>query len=159
GDGGPPADGGGGAQKSANPQPKVTDCGGTVATPATGICAGTAPGASGKVFRGTVLCPEGGLPKGQGLIDDARSVLCVGGGGPPDPAYAAASVVSCPDGVISPGLINPHDHISYANNGPIGHGTERYEHRHDWRTGAHGHTKITTKSGASQIVQTFAELR
>ena len=41
--------------------------------------------------------------------------------------------VDCADGVISPGLINPHDHIGYTEGWPIDHGDKRYEHRHDWR--------------------------
>ena len=61
--------------------------------------------------------------------------------------------------MISPGLINPHDHISFANNPPKGHGTERYDHRHEWRKGKNGHTKISVQSGASTAVVQFAELR
>ena len=38
--------------------------------------------------------------------------------------------------MISPGLINAHDHITYNGNKPSSHGDIRYDHRSDWRTGA-----------------------
>ncbi len=148
-----------GPTQSINPQPKVTECPRAPLTPGSGTCEVASTGTAGKVFRGTVLAPEEVLHRGEVLIDDAGKILCVGCDCSADPAYAAATAVDCAEGVISPGLINPHDHITFANNPPLGHGTERYEHRHDWRVGAHNHGKILYKSGASQTVQTFAELR
>jgi cytosine/adenosine deaminase-related metal-dependent hydrolase len=138
----------------------VTDCGrAALKPPKSGTCSVVSQGTAGKVFRGTVLAPESVLHGGEVVIDDKGTITCAACDCSTTAGYKSASVIECANGVISPGLINPHDHISYANNAPIGHGTERYEHRHDWRTGAHGHTKITYKSGASQAVQAFAELR
>src|SRR6185295_6763791 len=76
--------------------------------------------------------------------------------------------VTCANGVISPALINPHDHITFAQNSPIGantplanggHGTERYEHRNQWRKGQDGHTKLTAPGGATTADILLAELR
>src|SRR6185436_10807240 len=74
-------------------------------------------------------------------------------------AYNAATQVSCKDAIVSPGLINPHDHISFANTPPKPHGNERYEHRHDWRKGLRQHTKITTAGTAPANTVRAAELR
>ena len=74
-------------------------------------------------------------------------------------ADGQGSVVSCPYGVISPGLINAHDHISFIQNHPIGHGDERYEHRHDWRKGNNGHTRLSVSGSASWQEKAWGELR
>ena len=42
-------------------------------------------------------------------------------------------MIDCPEGVISPGLINPHDHITYTEGDPLAPTSKRYDHRHDWR--------------------------
>ena len=73
-----------------------------------------------------------------------------------------ATVVSCANGVITPGLINPHDHITFnAPNKPALHGTERYDHRHDWRKGRGSFNKISSskKSGSGKAQVLYSELR
>jgi cytosine/adenosine deaminase-related metal-dependent hydrolase len=141
-----------------NPQPKVTECGGAVASAGSAVCAVTKVGTLGKVIRGTVLGPEEVFHNGEVLIDQDGVIQCVGCNCKSRSGYDTASIVSCPDGVISPGLINPHEHLTYQNNKPIGHGTERYENRSDWQ-GARGHTRLDYKSGANQTVQAYGELR
>ncbi len=138
---------------------KVTECGGPAITPpTTGTCSVT-DGTSGKVFRGTVLAPNEVLHRGEVLVNDAGIIVCSSCDCSAAPGYAQATVIACANGVISPGLINPHDHITYANNAPVGHGTERFDHRNEWRTGANGHTDLQYNSGASIAVVQFAELR
>ncbi len=143
-----------------NPQPKVTECGGSLPSAGSGVCAVTKSGAAGTmtVLRGNVLGAEEVFHGGEVLIDTNGLVVCTGCSCKSDPGYAAASIVSCPDGVISPGLINPHEHLTYQNNKPIGHGEERYENRSDWQ-GARGHKRLDYKSGANQTVQAYGELR
>ena len=58
----------------------------------------------------------------------------------------AATVITCPDAVISPGLINGHDHITYTNQAPDSWGDERFDHRHDWRKNKNGHTNHNADS-------------
>jgi len=127
--------------------------------PAQGTCEVDSVGTSGLLLRGDVLAPETLFRGGQVLVNSVGIIACVGCECGEWPGADSASVVTCADGVISPGLINPHDHISFANNAPADHGDERYEHRHDWRKGKNGHTKITVQSGASASVVQFAELR
>jgi cytosine/adenosine deaminase-related metal-dependent hydrolase len=143
-----------------NPQPKITECGGSVASAGSAVCAVTKAGAAGtsKVLRGTVLGPEEVFHGGEVLIDTDGVIVCAGCNCKGMAGYDTASVISCPNGVISPGLVNPHEHLTYQNNKPIGHGNERYENRSDWQ-GGRGHTRLDYKSGANQTVQAYGELR
>lgn len=169
GDGGPPIDTGSDVDiippkpeqphSNKNPQPKVVECPrGALAKPASGTCAVTKAGTGAKILQGTVLAPEEVLRRGEVLVDDAGIIQCVGCDCASHPLYAGASLVVCADGVISPGLINPHEHLTYQNNKPVGHGAQRYENRSDWQ-GARGNTRLDYKSGANQTVQAFGELR
>ena len=150
--------GNGGSGGSGGSSYAEIECNKTLAQPASGVCGVATPGSSGTLLRGTVLGADAIYRTGSVLIDDAGIIQCVGcdcdtGAG------AEADVVDCPDGVISPGLINPHDHITFANNAPADWGNTRYDHRHEWRTGANGQPEIDTNSGASAEVVSFAELR
>jgi cytosine/adenosine deaminase-related metal-dependent hydrolase len=137
----------------------VTECNQPPLTPpATGTCSVT-DGTTGKLFKGTVLAPNEVLHRGEVLVDDSGIIVCASCDCSASPNYAAATVVACANGVISPGLVNAHDHITYANNPPVGHGTERYDHRNDWREGLEGHQALDYNGGASAAVQLFAELR
>jgi len=140
-----------------NPQPKVTECRRTIPK-GSGVCNVTKTGSAGKVLQGTVLAPEEVLHNGEVLFDETGQILCVACDCSTTPGYAQASVISCADGVISPGLVNPHEHLTYQNNAPIPHGDERYENRSDWQ-GARGHTRLPYKSGANQMVQAYGEIR
>jgi cytosine/adenosine deaminase-related metal-dependent hydrolase len=143
-----------------NHDAKVTECSRSPLPAATsGTCEVTTTGSGSRIFRGTVLLPDETLRRGEVVVDDAGMISCAACDCSDAPGYGAASVITCADGVISPGLINPHDHITYANNPPLGHGDERYDHRHEWRKGLNGHTEIKTKSGANANVVRFAELR
>ena len=121
-------------------------------------CKQTKTGTKGVVLKGTVLLPETVADAGEVFYDGA-TILCAAADCSTTPGYAAASVVTCTDTVISPGLINSHDHIAFANNPPKTHGTERFEHRHDWRKGARGHKAIATRGSAPANVVRHAELR
>lgn len=127
--------------------------------PAQGTCEVTKAGTAGTLFRGTVLAPDQTFHRGEVLVDNTGHISCVACDCSASPGFADASVVSCADGVISPGLINAHDHITFANNAPATHDGVRYGHRHEWRKGLNGLPQITTNSGASADVVRFAELR
>jgi hypothetical protein len=141
-----------------NPQPKVTECGGSVASAGNAVCAVTKTGTGAKVFRGTVLAPEEVLHNGEVVVDDQGVIVCTGCNCKSAAGYADASVISCPSGVISPGLINPHEHLTYQNNAPIAHPGLRYDNRSDWQ-GARGHVRLAYDSGANQTVVAYGELR
>lgn len=121
-------------------------------------CKQTKTGTKGVVLKGTVLLPETIAEPGEVFYDGA-TIICAAADCSTAPGYAAASIVTCTDTVISPGLINAHDHIAFANNPPKKHGTERYNHRHDWRKGVRGHATISVRGSAPADVVRHAELR
>ncbi len=128
-----------------------------------GVCEVTA-GSSAMLITGDILTPGEVFRGGQILVDDAGMIACVGCdcSGP----GAGATTVVCPDGVVSPGLINGHDHITFGNGRPYGEPQddqfteERYEHRNEWRRGLDGHFRINSHGGsASTEEMQFLELR
>lgn len=138
-------------------EPVVTECPGPLPPePAEGVCAWEAGTGDGLVVVGTVLTPGEVLRGGEVQIGSSGNITCVG-----CDCAAAADVprLACPRGVISPGLINTHDHITYVNNRPYRLTDERYEHRHHWRTGSAGHTEVDYDSGASRAELLWGELR
>ena len=152
--------GGGGAGPYVAPVYGEVDCPGTVPAASTGTCEVGTSGTSGFVLRGTVLGPDQLYRDGSVYVNASGVIQCVGCDCSSAPGYASASIVNCGEGVISPGLINPHDHITFSNNAPHDPGTTRYDHRHEWRIGA-GPTKpaIDYNSGAPANVVRGAELR
>lgn len=153
--------GSGGAGAGGN----VIECPGPALTPPAdgSTCEATKTGTSGLLLRGTILQHDRVLRGGELLIDAKGMIACADCDCSKTAGASSASVVSCANGVVSPGLINPHDHITYANNKPGGTSpppaSERYEHRHDWRKGENGHTKISYNGSASIPMMEFAELR
>lgn len=128
--------------------------------PGTGKCELTKAGTAGKLFKGTILAPESLIRDGELLIDDKGLIVCVDQSCAQATGYADASVITCTDAVISPGLINAHDHIVYAHNPPKLHPGIRYDHRTEWRKGAGADKpQIVVPSGASSDVILGAELR
>jgi len=124
--------------------------------PASGACTAT-NGNAGLLLTGTVLVPGQVLRGGQVAIDDKGAITCVACDCTKQAAGATA--IDCPMGVISPGLINTHDHITYSQNPPIPDTGERWEQRNDWRVGERGHSKLVYQSGASPDQVRYGELR
>ncbi len=142
----------------------VHSCGSLGNPPASGTCTVTA-GSGSTVYRGVVLAPDDVYEGGEVLVDAQGVIQCVGCDCSGEASYGAATKVVCPKGVISPGLINAHDHVTFGNNRPFGTGDPvalkdvRYQHRHEWRKGKNGLPKIPVASGASEAVQVGVELR
>jgi imidazolonepropionase-like amidohydrolase len=158
-DAGPgPSDGGGGGGTVTGPG--VVACARTLpAPPEGGACVTTAGTGKAIVLRGDVLGPTDVFENGEVVVNELGQITCAGCDCATAPGYAEATVVACAGSAISPGFVNPHDHITFANNPPKSHGTERYEHRHDWRIGKRGHTKISTTGSAPGDAVTGHELR
>jgi cytosine/adenosine deaminase-related metal-dependent hydrolase len=106
------------------------------------------------VILGDVLTPGAVFTGGAVRIEDGV-IRCVGC----DCETADATLVTCPDAVIGPGFVNPHDHVAYDGVGPTPLGAERYDHRHDWRLGLRGHTALSYTGGASHAARAAQELR
>lgn len=124
-------------------------CNNQLAQPTVGSCSvvrKSAEGSGSLLIRGTVLLPDRILENGEVLIAGDK-IHCVGC----DCAFMPEGVneIDCPDAVISPGLINSHDHLGFALGTPTP-SDERYDHRHEWRKGKNGKTKISTPSNSSK---------
>ena len=131
--------------------------------PAGEVCAVT-PGNSMMLLQGRVLAGFDVYENGSVLVDASDPngrITCVGCDCADLAEAQGATRVACPQGVISPGLVNPHDHITFTLSQPQPHGMERYDHRHDWRLGLDGHTELDTFPGAdsSRAGILYGELR
>ncbi|MCU1279899.1 MAG: hypothetical protein JWM53_3445, partial [bacterium] len=105
----PSADGG--AADMAGPASVITMCPHATDPPlASETCSVTA-GGSGLLVTGTILAPGNVLRGGQIATDATGKILCVACDC--SAMAAGATAISCPTGVVSPGLINAHDHITY----------------------------------------------
>ncbi|MFW5740245.1 MAG: thrombospondin type 3 repeat-containing protein, partial [Myxococcota bacterium] len=144
---------------------EIHTCGSLGSPPASGTCTVTSGSNGSTVYRGVVLAPDDVYEGGEVFVDAEGIIQCVGCDCSGESSYADATKVVCPEGVISPGLINAHDHVTFGGNPPFGNGDPaalkdvRYEHRHEWRKGLNGLPKIPTSGGASDAVQTGIELR
>ena len=98
------------------------------------------------LIQATILTADETLESGAVLVDLSQengTILCVGCDCEGMADSGTARLV-CPDAVVSPGLINPHDHLGWATANPVlPENDERYEHRHDWRKGRRNHTRIS----------------
>src|SRR5262249_8727190 len=107
------------------------------------------------VLEGTVLAPSVVYEGGGVRIDAGGVIRCAGCGC----TEADATVVRCPNAVVAPGFVNPHDHIAYDALGPPPLGAECYEHRNDWRLGLRGHDALDYEGGAPDAARVAQELR
>ena len=127
------------------------------APPAGKACTVVAGGAT-LLLQGTVLAPGKVLRNGEVLVKNG-TIACTACDCSSVDGYAGATRVACAEGVITPGFINAHDHITFTQYPPVPHGDERYEHRHDWRKGLNGHTKLKVEQNPYNKGETWGELR
>ncbi len=136
----------------------VTGCPGmNVAPPASGTCT-TGAGDGSTLITGVILGDGVTYVGGQVLVATDGTIACAACDCSAAAGAATATRLTCPRGVVSPGLINAHDHISFQANPWVGT-SERYEHRHDWRRGNDGHTAINNGGNATNAQIRWAELR
>ena len=133
------------------------------AAPAGQVCDVT-PGNGTLLIQGTVLAGWDVYEAGTVLVDTSEPngrILCTGCDCADEPEAAGATVIACADGVVSPGLINAHDHITFTLSQPVPHGMERYDHRHEWRLGLNGATELDTFPGSDSSREgvLFGEVR
>jgi large repetitive protein len=118
----------------------------------------TTAGTSGTLLRGTLLLPSGPA-QGELLISSAGLITCAAASCSGATGYGAATIVDCPGSVVSPGLINPHDHTDYATVGPGSetHGNTRYNYRLDWLDGADSTTPLPYVKSTNDIPTVAAQ--
>jgi len=156
-----PRDGGADGGNRPDTGPMNTTCeNDPIPAPTEGACNYTMGTGAAVLIRANLVGPSGLLENAQLLIGGDGKILgaacdCMG-----DAAAATASKLECKDAVVSPGLINAHDHITYNEGPPAAARAERYEHRHDWRTGRNGHTRIPSpRNSGGDLGVRWAEIR
>ena len=121
-------------------------------------------GVARKLFiQATILTADDILENSAVLIDLSQEnsrILCVGCECESMTDRETARLI-CPDGVVSPGLINPHDQLGWSTANPIiQRDGERYDHRHDWRMGYRNHTRLSVGDPNNRTPAVlFGELR
>lgn len=133
----------------------VIECGALAPVGAGRACAVTA-GTDGQVLLQGDVLGDGTIYRGGGVLVDAVGEISCSGCGCSAPD---ATVIRCPETVVSPGLINAWDHITFSQNFPAPDTSERYEQRHDWRLGTRGHSEINAAGNASASQLHWSELR
>lgn len=122
-------------------------------------CTVTSTGTTGILLAGRLLEASGAIT-GELLVDGSGKIACADVSCATTAGYADATRIDCPSSVISPSLIDPHDHTDFATAPPIDHGQLRYQHRHDWRTGAEGAKALSQpKTTTDPKIIGAAELR
>ena len=116
-------------------------------------------GNGAKLIRGNILAGDKIFENGEVLIGENGFIVCAGEDCSNEEAADGATVIDCPGATVSPALINGHDHLGFVNNKPGDWKEERFDHRHDWRKGKNGHTKLNVPGNASVEQKQWAELR
>jgi large repetitive protein len=139
------------------PDTEVVVCPDPVPAPSEGACDIETGSGEAVLLRGTVLA-QGTVFQDGSVLYQGTSILCTGCDCAVDPAAADATTIACADAVISPALINPHDHITFTEGEPIAVGDDRYDHRHDWR-GSLSTPSNPHGTGATSAGTRWGELR
>ena len=113
----------------------------------------------GLYLEGKLLYPNSSLDRGGLIIDSQGVISCTGCDCRSKAIALDISRVSCPKGIISPGLINPHDHLAWAHTKPIEEQTTKYAHRNDWRGGKRDYPKLKLPPSGDSTNKAYGELR
>lgn len=154
-----------GVEEDAGTGPVVQTCADAPpATPPAGAACAVTPGAGGLAITADVLLPGFVYEGGTVVVNDEGTIVCSGC----ECAQQAQgkTAIVCPDAVVSPGLVNGHDHMGWMNSVPwvaTDYGIDpqlRWEHRHDWRRGRRGNPTVEVAGGgANADEKAWGELR
>ena len=132
--------------------------------PGAEVCVVEKSGKEGILVVADVLKPGEVITGGSVLINADGKIACAGCDC--DKQAANATWIICPDAVVSPGLIDAHNHVGWLNGKPwVAADAKvdpalRWEHRHDWRKGKRGNPAVNVAGGgASTDQKSFGELR
>ena len=144
--------------KEAEPSDRtatVESCG-TLTVSGSDTCSTSGSGST-IILRGDILTPDKVLEGGSVVVENGKITYV----GCTPTGLDSATVITCPSAVISPGLINAHDHITYTNQRPtawLSDKAERMKHRHEWRAGKNGHTCQNANSTKNNEVGEMRQL-
>jgi len=123
-----------------------------------GVCSVIA-GDGNRLIKGNILGTNKNFIGGQLLIDELGVIVCVGCDCAGYAEAEDATVITCSQGVVSPGIINAHDHIGWTHHDPKVWFDERFAHRHYWRRGFDGYTNLSEPSNSTPDLKTWGEIR
>lgn len=127
--------------------------------PASGNVCEATTGNSSLLIKGNVLGIDTIYQGGEVLVDETGLILYVGCRTERPQEYDTiaeqATIIECAEGVVSPGLINAHDHLYYNQNYPFPATDVRYNHRNDWRSDPN----VTALGNFGQETVAWSELR
>lgn len=109
------------------------------------------------LIKGNILGIDTIFQGGEVLVDETGLIQYVGCSSdrPEQFDVTLSTKIECAQGVVSPGLINPHDHLYYDQNFPYPTSTERYNHRNEWRL----NSPVPSNSDFAQAKVAWSELR
>ena len=137
----------------------AVDCGATIPPPASGLCDYRA-GTNGALrLRGTLITPKKTYLGGELVIAPDGTVDCAECDCSDSPFAGVWGELDCPEGVVTPGLVDAIDHLAYSHAAPLPDTGERYDHRHDWRRGLRGHSQLPLPSAGGTAARQLAEAR
>lgn len=139
--------------------PTTVHCVAVLQPTRSGGCEILSVGDRNTIIIGTILAERQVLNNGSVLLDANGIIVDVSCDVRGDDRAANATVLACPGGIVSPGLINSHDHIWYNHRSPSKLTDERYEHRHQWRLGLEGHTQPDFKRAEADEQIAWGEIR
>lgn len=105
------------------------------------MCMVLSTGSAGVSIQGTLLLPDRST-FGEVAIDASGKISCVGTSCSDTPDYSGMTHLFCPLSVISPGLINLHEHLPQNTLPPIAHEGVYWTHRNGWRKGTRGEFQL-----------------
>ena len=139
-------------------EPDVVDCKKALAAPAAGVC-NVVKGSKTTVIQGRVVGTDHVYEGGEIVLDDKGMIACVACDCSATAGYTGATTLTCKDGVVTPALINAHEHLTYSNIAPQPASPVRYDYRNQWRKGLDGKPKITVAATQSAETVWFGAMR
>jgi large repetitive protein len=113
--------------------------------PATGDACTYTAGSTALLIRASLATPMGIKDNAELLVGANGKILCADCDCSTHAEMSGASVIACPNALVTAGLINAHDHITYTDAPPTPH-TDIYQHRNEWRKGLDGLMQIPSIS-------------
>jgi cytosine/adenosine deaminase-related metal-dependent hydrolase len=126
---------------------------------APGSCKMTVGQDKGMILAGRVIV-DGGDIRNTALYVSGGLVAATASESTLIARFPSASVIECANAVISPGLINAHEHNAFSYKRPDVNTQPVYVHRDEWREGLNGKYKLITPAPtADPAILAWVELR
>lgn len=134
----------------------LTACDSDFSIPLGASCEVTSGRLDALLIVGDLLTADGVIEHGQLAIENG-AITCMACDC--RSSVTTPTILNCGRSSVSPGLINPHEHLTFSANPPVQHGTERYDHRHEWRRGRNGKTRLRAPSNRNASNDAWGEMR